>query len=543
MMRSIRSSSIRASWLRSGFIRGVGLGLVLLGALPGPRAAAGGGDPHLSAAETALTSWDLEAAQASIDAADAGPERDVKQGVLYVFAGRYAEAEVLLAAAIASGGLPEGSNEDEEARHYLALARGSQRALEGSVTVDSPDGHVQAVFADPKDALLAPYLFDAMTAAREALGADLGVRPDHAVRFEFLDDPLKLAMITPLSVENIRTTGTVGVTKYRRIMMITPRVMVYGYGWIDTAIHEYVHYLLTMRTGNQAPVWLQEGLAKLLETRWRLAEPPPLPPAIAHHLHQAIVRDELVTLEEMYPSVAMLPSQEQAALAYAEVETMLGLVLERRGAAGIETLLDRVTMGDDAKDALAAAWGDDFDAFMEEWKAVTRRATAKAQDGPLRGPEFKGTEGESEPDEPLGDVFSHLGGGKARQHARLGGLLQGREHDEAAAQQYEKARAADRRAREDAVLSRRLGKLYTKLERWSAAVPLLQVAARKDPEDANLAAAQGRALLRSGDSARAREALLRAIRVNPFIPAIHCDLAELAETEERRAHETAHCGE
>lgn len=535
--------SIVPWWLRGRLARGLALGLLLLGALPGPRAAAEGGDPHLSAAETALASWDLDAAQASIDAADVGAERDAKQGVLYVFAGRYAEAEALLAAALASGTLAEGSTEDEEARHYLALARGSQRALEGSITIDSPDGHVRAVFADPKDALLAPYLFDAMAAAREALGADLGVRPDHPVRFELLDDPLKLAMITPLSVENIRTTGTVGVTKYRRIMMISPRVMVYGYGWIDTAVHEYVHYLLTMRTANQAPVWLQEGLAKLLETRWRLAKPPALEPAIAHHLHQAIVRDDLVTLEEMYPSVAMLPSQERAALAYAEVETMLGLVLERRGAAGIETLLDRVAMGDDAKDALAAAWGDDFEAFMDEWKTATRRATAKAHDGPLHGPEFKGSEDESPPDEPLGDVFSHLGGGKARQHARLGGLLQQRDHDEAAAQQYEKARAADRRAREDAVLSRRLGKLYAKLERWSAAVPLLEVAAQADPDDANLAAAEGRALLRSGDAARAREALGRAVRVNPFIPALHCDLAELAETEERRAAETSLCRE
>lgn len=535
----------RLSRLHCRVARGLGLSILLLGVMPGPEAAAGGGDPHLDAAQSALASWDLDSAQTSINAAAPGVERDVKQGVLDVFAGRYADAEARLAAALATAELPEGSTEDEEARHYLALARGSQRALEGSVTVDSPDGHVQAVFADPKDALLAPYLFDAMAAAREALGSDLGVVPDHPVRFEILDDPLKLAMITPLSAQNIRTTGTVGVTKYRRIMMISPRVMVYGYGWIDTAVHEYVHYLLTMRTGNQAPVWLQEGLAKLLETRWRVAVPPPLPAAIAHHLHQAIVRDDLVTLEEMYPSVAMLPSQERAALAYAEVETMLGLLLERRGAAGIEVLLDQVAMGDDAKDALAAAWGKDFETFMEEWKAVTRRSTAKAQEGRLPGLEFKdaGAEGEDQPDEPLGDVFSHLGGGKARQHARLGGLLQGRGHDEAAAEQYEKARTSDRRARQDPVLSRRLGKLYTKLERWSAAVPLLQVAAQAEPEDANLAAAEGRALLRTGDPARAGDALMRAVRVNPFIPALHCDLAELAPTEERREHEAAHCGE
>jgi len=528
-----------------GMLRAMGLGLVLVGALDGPTATADEPDPKLSAAEAALANWDLEVAQLAIDGAAPGAARDAKQGVLHVFAGRYAEAETLLAAALASSELAKGSPEDEEARHYLALARGSQRALEGSVTIDSPDGAVRAVFADPKDALLAPYLFDAMASAREALGNDLGVRPDHPVRFELLDDPLKLAMITPLSTDNIRTTGTVGVTKYRRIMMISPRVMVYGYGWIDTAVHEYVHYLLTMRTGNQAPVWLQEGLAKLLETRWRRDSPAPLAPAVAYHLHQAIVRDTLVTLDEMYPSVAMLPSQEQAALAYAEVETMLGLLLDRRGPAGVEALLDSVAMGNDAKDALASAWGDDFEAFMEEWKRVTRRATAKASEGPLRGPEFKdeadGEASSSEP--PLGDVFSHLGGGKARQHARLGGLLQVRKHGEAAAMEYEKARAADRRAREDPVLSRRLGKLYVELERWAPAVPLLERAAERDPEDANLAAAQGRALLRSGSAAEAREALMRAIRVNPFIPMIHCDLAELTEDETRRAHETAHCGE
>lgn len=520
--------------------KALALGLVLLGALPGPRAEADDVDAHLAVAEAALASWDLDAAQAAVDAAAAGSARDVKQGVLHVYAGRYAEAEALLAAALASGSLRSGSPDEEEAQHYLSLARGSQRALEGSISVLSPDGFVEAVFADPKDALLAPYLFDAMAAARAALGEDLGVRPSHPVRFELFDDPLKLAMVTPLTVENIRTTGTVGVTKYRRIMMISPRVMVYGYGWLDTAVHEYVHYLLTMRTGNQAPVWLQEGLAKLLETRWRLDDPPPLDPAVAFHLHQAIVRDDLVTLDEMYPSVAMLPSQERAALAYAEVETMLSLLRERRGPAGVERLLDAVATGDDAKDALAAAWGDDFEAFMTEWKAVTRRRTTKGSEGPVGGPEFKDEE-DAEVAESLGDVFSHLGGGEARQHARLGGLLQARGHAEAAAAQYEKARAADRRAREDPVLSRRLGKLYVELERYASAVPLLQRAAEEEPEDPNLAAAQGRALLRSGDAPGARQALDRALRVNPFIPSIHCDLAELAEDEERRAHETSHC--
>jgi tetratricopeptide (TPR) repeat protein len=359
------------------------------------------------------------------------------------------------------------------------------------------------------------------------LGTELGVLPDHAVRFEFLDDPAKLAMVTPLTIANIRTTGTVGVTKHRRVVMITPRVMVQGYGWLDTAVHEYVHYLLTLRTGNLAPVWLQEGLAKLYETRWRRDEPEPLEQALAYRLHQAIVRDDLVTFEEMYPSVAMLPSAERAALAYAEVETMLGLLRERRGTAAIASLLDRVEAGDDAKTALATAWGRDFEDFHEEWKRVMKSRTARSHKDELDIPTFK--EGDEPNPAELGDVFSELGGGKARQHARLGGLLQARQHLDAAALEYEKARKADARARKDPTLSRRLGKLYVELERFGDAVPLLAIAAADAPDDANLAAAQARALLRTGDRVGAKDAAGRTIRNNPFVPTVHCDLAELAD--------------
>jgi tetratricopeptide (TPR) repeat protein len=401
---------------------------------------------------------------------------------------------------------------------------------------------VEAVFADSRDALLAPYLFEAMRGAREVMGQEIGVTPAHPIRFEFLDDPAKLAMVTPLTVENIRTTGTVGVTKYRRIMMISPRVMVFGYGWLDTAVHEYVHYVLTMRTRNQAPVWLQEGLAKLFETRWRATRPEPLDANVAYRLHQAIVHDDLVTLAEMYPSVAMLPSAERAALAYAEVETMLGLVRERKGSAGIDLLLERVAAGDDAEAALATAWGDDFEAFMGEWKRVTKARTRSGEQGEIDSPVFK-DDPEGQHAETLGDVFSALGGGKARQHARLGTLLQARGHDVAAAAQYEKARRSDARARKDPTLSRRLGRLYVELGDFVPAAPLLDVAAASEPGDANVAAAQGRALLRIGDTTAAREALQRAIRINPFIPSIHCDLAEIADDEAQRTREQALCDE
>jgi len=512
------------------------MGVVLGTSTPGRARAED--DDEIAAVEAALGRWDVAEANRALGAVAEGDAKQIKRAVIAIYEGRYADAEQILAEAIARGGLGGTDALAEEARYYLTLSRGGQKALGAAITLTSSDGHVQAVFADAKDAVLAPYLFEAMTAARDVLGRELGVLPDHAVRFEFLDDPTKLAMVTPLTVANIRTTGTVGVTKHRRVVMITPRVMLQGYGWLDTAVHEYVHYLQTLRTGNLAPVWLQEGLAKLYETRWRRETPEPLDPAVAFRLHQAIVRDDLVTLEEMYPSVAMLPSAELAALAYAEVETMLALLRERRGTVGITTLLDRVRAGDDAKTALATAWGDDFTAFDAEWRRVTKARTAKGREGAIDKPTFK--EGEADPEE-IGDVFSELGGGKARQHARLGALLQGRDHLEAAALQYEKARGADARARRDPTLSRRLGRLYVELERWRDAVTLLEIAAVEQPDDANLAAAQTRALLRTGQRDAALEAAGRTLRNNPFVPTIHCDLAELASDPAVAARERGLC--
>ena len=235
----------------------------------------------------------------------------------------------------------------------------------------------------------------------------------------------------------------------------------------------------------------------------------------------------------MHPSVAMLPSQELAALAYAEAETMLGLLEEQRGAAGLAAMLDDVAGGVDAKQAFADAWGDSFEAFFEVWKRTMKARTRDGAGGqdPVSRIAFRDDD-ETEQDPSLnGDVFSHLGGGRARKHARLGVLLTLRGHDQAAVLEYEKARAVDRSVRDDPQLGRRLGELYLSLDRAVEALPLLILAAEHEPDNANIAASEARARRLTGDLVGAAAAVDRAIQQNPFIPGIHCDLAVIAEAE------------
>lgn len=495
-----------------------------------------------------ISAWDLDGARQSLDRIDEGPVHEVRAAVLSVYEGDYAAAEARLASLIASEGDDMGKDLLELAQYYLAIARGSQASLGAAVPVTSEDGRFSAIFADPKDELLAPYLFDAMGKAYDELGADTGVYPDPPIRFEFYDAPEKLAAVTSLSIENIQTTGTVGITKYLKVMQITPRVMLYGYGWLDTAVHEYAHYVITMRTRDNAPVWLQEGLAKLMEQRWR--NPPEAPmdldgPTKAA-LHQAIAGDALITFDQMHPSFAMLPSQEDARLAYAQVYSMLYLLREEKGQAGLTDLLDRVARGEDAQQALAAAWGGSYTQFETHWKAVTLRKTRPrgADPGmPGRNLQFKDPDADEADPSLLGDVFSHLGGGKTRQHARLGVLLTLRGHKRAAVIEYEKARSASPEGRKDPKLARRLGELQLELGEPAKAAPLLKLAGEDDPENGNLAAAEARALRLTGDPEGARAALQRALAQNPFIPSLHCDLAELTEDEEVKRREQSLCRE
>ena len=116
----------------------------------------------------------------------------------------------------------------------------------------------------------------------------------------------------------IRTSGTVAVCKFNKLILLSPKALLKGYDWQDTAAHEYTHLVLTRRSRNEAPIWLQEGLAKWFEDDWRGGDEP-LSPVSAALVKDAVQKGALVTFDEMHPSLAKLPSQERAALAYAEV--------------------------------------------------------------------------------------------------------------------------------------------------------------------------------------------------------------------------------
>ena len=63
------------------------------------------------------------------------------------------------------------------------------------------------------------------------------------------------------------------MARWGRVTLLSPRASRHGFPWQDTLAHELVHLALSRATRDFAPLWLQEGVAKRQEQRWRDPRP------------------------------------------------------------------------------------------------------------------------------------------------------------------------------------------------------------------------------------------------------------------------------
>src|SRR5690606_32878381 len=262
--------------------------------------------------------WQFDDAQRRVDRlVDAAPkDADTLflQGELAFYLGDYAEAVKLMDAALE---IEPDASRYKAMRQVVADTRDVTRDYD---TTTSPDGRFAIRHPKGKDVVLAEFAFDALSAAYDAFADDFGVDIPTPVRIEVYPSAADLAKVSTLTEEDIQTSGTIALCKYNRLMLTSPKALMRGYGWLDTLVHEYAHMVINHAGRGNVPIWLHEGLAKFSERRWRGGdEQRRLPPYSEWLLHKRAKEDNIVTFDQMHPSMAKLPSQEDAAMAFAEV--------------------------------------------------------------------------------------------------------------------------------------------------------------------------------------------------------------------------------
>lgn len=323
----------------------------------------------LAAAEVAIRELDVERAAKYLEGTR-GPETSYLRALLDLYRGD-CDAAV---AQLASPALRTPDN----AAHVYAVAKGCAGATAGSVVVSDEKHGVWLRLQDESDRVLVPLIVSSAARARDAIEKELGVDLPRPLRIDVVRDLFSLAAVTGLPLEAAETTGTVAVARWGRVTMVSPRATQRGYAWQDTLAHEITHLLLARGSADQAPLWLQEGIAKREETRWRPSRPFDREPEPERVAFDALESGKSVGVDQLGPSIAMLPSPEAASIAFAEVTSFMGYWIERNGPAALPLLLADLKVTRDAERAMRSVSGYGLSEWKLLWQAELRRRFAGA---------------------------------------------------------------------------------------------------------------------------------------------------------------------
>lgn len=517
---------------------------VLLALLPAPAFAeepiAAGLRARLQAVDQRLQDWDLEGAKRDFEEVKKiAPDVESLaywEGRIAFEEGRYEQAVALL----------EKAGVDDKPGSYLRLAKDTARITQDDEVQES--AHFILRYPKGKDAVLAPYALETLEAIRAALAEDLGHAPKGKVRVEVLNDATELSKLSTLTKEQIRTTGTIAICKFNKLMVTSPRAVIRGYDWRDTLAHEFVHYVVAQKSQNTVPIWMHEGLARYLETRWRGPAGLAMTPSTQALLGSRLRKNTLIPFEKMHPSMALLPTAEDAATAFAEVFFAMDLLHQTGGTAAFRTLLAERAAGKTDPQAVEAAFGKPFAAFDKAWLSHMKKQPFPKELIPLDSSErkeladlapgkAKQSEKKKKRDISFGD-FAEVEEVDARKWAHLGELMRERGHIGAAAEHYGKAwsRVKDRYES----VSNKYALALIELGRFDEARAVLEGSLAVHPGAGPTLVHLGRLALRKGDWPGARKAFMGALDVNPFDPEVHVSLLRVhSQLGDRKAMERA----
>ncbi|HVJ20851.1 MAG TPA: hypothetical protein VM686_35820 [Polyangiaceae bacterium] len=448
----------------------------------------------------AITEIDLERARRLLDRADAdSPAIVFERARLAVYLGECEAAAAML-------DVPQFLD-SKEALQLSELAQSCARATVAGLVLQDEKHGIWLRLQDDADRVLAPFIFEVAAAARDAVGRDLGVDLPRPLRIDLVRDLFSLAAVSGLPVTAAETTGTLAVARWGRVIMLSPRAAQLGYPWQDTLAHEITHLMLSRASRDNAPLWLQEGIAKREESRWRDARPFDEPRWADVTARTAMASGRSVGIDKIGPSIAMLPTPEAASTAFAEVTSFMGYFLRESGEPSFRLLLaDLKGFGDDGgpDGALRSVTGYDLVQWKERWQTALAVPPDPNQTAPAV------THPEPKVDDPR----------ELARRVRLGDLLAGRDHAAAAASEYELALA---QSRSEAAVRWRLARVQLAQGDRPAAERNLGAESEVSGPNAGWLALQGRFRAEAGQGADAKKALTHALGLHPLLEDVACE--------------------
>ena len=371
-------------------------------------------------------------------------------------------------------------------------------------------------YQDGPDKVLLSYLPDIMEEVYARYSDIFHYARDEKIIVELMPDHRLFSYASALTRQQIETTGTIALCVENRLVMLTPRRVLQGYYWPDVIAHEFVHYILTKQSRDNVPLWMQEGVAKYFEARWEYDDVNPLDAGLETALAQGVKSGKLITVEEMKPSFAALPTAALARQAYAQVTSMIDYLSKTRGEESVHRIVVDLKTQPDMDKVMMSHYGKDFAGFETDWQAWLPAQNYRDH-GDVREMGVTLLDADRST-EKIADAKSQ---GDDKKHIRLGDLLLERNRYDAALRQYVKI---PQQGAMDRQLILRMVMCYTNLNRHREIIQMIDEQVPDIKHDATMLTYKARAYIGMDDLTQARNLLDRVIRINPFNPEIFLQL-------------------
>src|SRR3989339_500945 len=218
-----------------------------------------------------------------------------------------------------------------------------------------------------KDLLLARYLEKYLEKIYAEIGALFRYSPEEKIIVEVYPDKESFQDCSTLSYEELKRSGTIGICKFNRIMILSPRLLAYGYSWVDSLAHEYVHWILSKITHMNLPLWLNEGVAKWAEKKWRAANDS-YPDSFTSTYLARLKEGEWIPFSDFLYGMPSLENQEKISLAFTEVSFLVRHAEEEHGKDRLIDFLHGLGGKTEFEEAFKKHFGKEITLFVEEGK-------------------------------------------------------------------------------------------------------------------------------------------------------------------------------
>lgn len=374
----------------------------------------------------------------------------------------------------------------------------------------------------PEDEILKDYALEGLEKIYQNIGKEFNCFPKEKILVEIYESKENFLLASTLSEKEVETSGAIGICKFNRLMIISPRLLAFGYRWLDSLSHEYVHYLVNRLTLSHCPLWLHEGIAKYFDRKW-LEEVSTstqftyFTPAYENLLANAYRENKLISFSRMSPSLVKLNSQEEVSLAFAQVSHTVDYLLRNYGKEKFLLLLNELKTTENEDIAFQKIYGLTQERIEKDWQNSLKKAEMKTYPGAsLEKIKFIS--------ETTADEVEEFVGADLRGHIRLGDKFRQRGKYEAALAQYE---SALKKEPHNPLILSKIAKVYLALNKKEEAEKNLLKAIRTNPNYGPNYFHLANLYLSEKKYKEAEENYNEYLQINPFDPYLHKNLGFL----------------